>query len=77
MKRGRPPVPSLRSLIRARVGELGLTTAELWRRVEAAGGGVSRPSLSQYLNGHTDLTGERIAAVLAALGFAVVAVEGD
>jgi transcriptional regulator with XRE-family HTH domain len=61
----------------ARVAELGLTTAELARRVEATGAEVSRPSLSQYLNGKTDLGGERLAAVLAALGLAVVAAEGE
>lgn len=70
-------MPSLRDLIVARVDELGLSTSELARRCEAVGGEVSRPSLSQYLNGNTDLAGERIAAVLAALGMAVVAVEGE
>jgi transcriptional regulator with XRE-family HTH domain len=64
----------IRNLIRARLDALGLTQSELARR---CGGAVSRPTIVRYLGGHADLTGEKIDAILAALGMEVVAVDGE
>ena len=69
----KPAVCPIRDLIRQRVEALGLSQSELARR---CGGAVSRPSLSQYLRGESDLTGEKIDAVLAAVGLRVVVAGG-
>lgn len=60
---------TLRDLIIARVAALDWSISELARRCNDC---VSRSSLSQYLNGHHDLAGEKIYAILTALGLRIV-----
>lgn len=74
MPRKPRPAATLRDLIRGRVAALALSQSELARR---CGGSVSQPSLSLYLAGRGDLTGEKLDAVLAAVGLRVVVAEGS
>lgn len=58
----------LRAAIRRKVAARGLTT---YRIAKDLGGAVSRRMLDLYLAGHSDLTGERIDALMAYLGLRV------